>query len=229
MKKLIGIILALGFISPVFAQSANRDLKTSAELTAFCKIETNNINFGSLISPVTTQQSDGEINVMCSNNAPYSIDMSYGGVYGKGSTGDGSYWTYWSNRNISSKWFARVDSQGNTLEYQWAETTGTIVTTEVAKALGCTYSGPSKCFMGTSAYSYGVMTGISKGDKIAYSFGLPTDNNKVWNKGNNSHAGVGTGSLQKITYKAKIIPDNSSSKYPAPDMYSDTVTANINY
>ena len=83
--------------------------------------------------------------------------------------------------------------------------------------------------IGGSSYDYGIMNGISKGDKLAYVIQIPGDVNKVWNSGLNSFKSTGTGDNQIIPLIAKIVPDKSGSKFPAPDMYLDTVTAVISY
>ena len=91
------------------------------------------------------------------------------------------------------------------------------------------YNLPGKQSIGGSGYAYGVMNGMSKGDKLAYSIQVPGDSTKVWNAGNNSYKSSGNGEFQIIPVVAKIVPDNSGSKYPAPDMYLDTITAVISY
>lgn len=76
---------------------------------------------------------------------------------------------------------------------------------------------------------FGVMSGALKGDKLAYKITVPGDITKVWNAGNNSYTATGTGVEQVIDMNAQIVPDKSSSKYVAQDVYSDTVTAIISY
>lgn len=82
-KNIIYAILPI-MISSAFAQNIEKDFKASAKIESFCKIETNNVNFGVLTAPLTTQNASGEMTVLCSNNTPYEIDLSYGGVYGAG-------------------------------------------------------------------------------------------------------------------------------------------------
>ena len=83
--------------------------------------------------------------------------------------------------------------------------------------------------VGGPGYAYGIMNGMSRGDALAYSINVPGDSSKVWNAGNNYHQATGNGESQTIPMNAKIVPDKSGSKYPAPDMYLDTITAIISY
>lgn len=83
--------------------------------------------------------------------------------------------------------------------------------------------------IGSPAYSYGMITGIGKGNQLAYSIEVPGQPTKVWNMGVNSYTGTGIGTNQSISVKATLIPSKSSSSYPAPDIYQDTVTTNINF
>ncbi|MDA8453680.1 spore coat U domain-containing protein [Acidovorax sp. GBBC 3334] len=228
MRHVALIIFAL-FAKAALADTTTNKLAATSTLSATCSFSATSVNFGALVLPLSSQSAGGGIGLLCSRDAPYTIDLAYGGVYGQGKPGDGSYWTYWSSRNVDSKYFARMSPSGTVLEYQWAYTSGTVVTPDVAKSLGCVYSGASQCFTGTTAYDYGVMEGAAKGDSVAYSIFLPGDTTKVWNAGKNSYTGSGTGKQEKINFQAKIVPAQSGAAYPAPDFYADTVTATVKY
>lgn len=82
---------------------------------------------------------------------------------------------------------------------------------------------------GIKKSEFGFMSGAQKGDKLAYSFTLPEDSSKAWSKGFNSYDSTGVGIEQIINVNAKIVPNKSSSKYIAADIYMDSITAEIIY
>lgn len=75
----------------------------------------------------------------------------------------------------------------------------------------------------------GVMTGAMKGDSLAYQITIPGDISKPWISNINSYKATASGEFDKIEVNAKIVPNSSSSLYPAQDNYFDTVTAVISY
>ena len=89
MNKITLPLLCLGvfglFTNSIAADS-NTNLQTTAKLIPTCTIEAQNINFGVLSAPLTSQSSNSQMNVLCNNNAAFKIDLSYGGIYGQGST-----------------------------------------------------------------------------------------------------------------------------------------------
>lgn len=176
--------------------------------------------------PLTSQSASSQINVLCNKEAPYTIDLAYGGVYGQGQTSDGSYWTLAKSDNgtlyyLYSQSGAFIKSSG------WYGVGAT--ENDIAKSLGCTFDSNNRCQTARPSYDYGIMNGTLKGDSVAYSIEVPGDSSKVWNSGKNSYTNSGTGINQTIPIKAKLVPANSGSLYPAPDMYMDTVTAKITY
>lgn len=69
------------FTTSAMANEALNDFKASAKIESFCKINTQDINFGVINSPLTSQSGSSEMNVLCSNKTPYEINLSYGGKY----------------------------------------------------------------------------------------------------------------------------------------------------
>lgn len=65
-----------------------KNFETSAKIESFCQINATDINFGVVSLPLTAQSANSQMNVLCSNNTPYKVDLEYGGNYvGKSSTG----------------------------------------------------------------------------------------------------------------------------------------------
>lgn len=81
----------------------------------------------------------------------------------------------------------------------------------------------------TSGYNYGMLVGAVNSDNVAYKITLPNDSTKVWNNGSSKYSAIGNGSVETISINAQIVPDKSSSLYPAQDIYLDNVTATIAY
>lgn len=81
MKKIYShfLIATLSLLSlPSFAQDVHNNFKASAKIEKFCSIQTNDINFGILNLPLTSQSASGQMNVLCSNGTTYKIDVLYG-------------------------------------------------------------------------------------------------------------------------------------------------------
>ena len=95
MKKniLTGILLSSTLFSGYsFAQSsANNNLEATAKVVVSCSIIADNINFGVLSSPLVSQSSNSNMNVLYNNNASYKIDLAYGGIYGAGGSVNPNY------------------------------------------------------------------------------------------------------------------------------------------
>ena len=230
MKKIISTLLLSSILTipnMVMAQSnANKTgtFKVNSTLTATCSLSANSVNFGAFMLPLSAQSTSGSINLLCSKQAPYTIDLAYGGVYGQGQLEDGTYWVFTdagpNNQNLYSKYSAT-----DKLIKTQLVTRGL----DVASTLGCTYPSGYKCFTGKTSYDYGVMSGAAKGDKVAYAIYVPGDNSKVWNAGKNSYSGLGTGKEESLNFQAKIITAQSPNSFPTPDFYMDTVTATVTY
>lgn len=81
-KKIIVASLLAMVGSSAFAQSSSKgDFEASASIESFCQINANDINFGVVILPLTAQSANAQMNVLCSNNTPYKVDLEYGGNY----------------------------------------------------------------------------------------------------------------------------------------------------
>ena len=97
MKKkkniITGILLtSLLFSGYSFAQSsANNNLEATAKIVVSCSINAETINFGIISSPLSSQASNSNMNVLCNNNASYKIDLAYGGIYGSGGSSNPNY------------------------------------------------------------------------------------------------------------------------------------------
>lgn len=176
--------------------------KATATLSSLCVISTQNINFGQISLPVSTQSASSNMTVQCTKGSSYTIGLAYGGIYGQGS----SVQTQTGTQTISncSHYFG-----GNC--DQWDTTYVPVYTTT------------------TSYYTYGKMTGSTSGDSIGYSIQVPNNPNQIWNTGNNSYSSTATGINQTIPVIATLIPGQTTNQYPEADNYLDTVTATITY
>lgn len=233
MKKfLLFSLINLCFANACYANNATAVFDATAKLNNSCTFSSSNLNFGTLMGPLSAQGTTGQMTLLCSKGADYKIDIAYGGIYGQGKPGDGSYWEYTGNNN-STYYYKRTGYNPATNKFVQLETralTGAgygYMSSAAASALGCTIAA-DRCNMGTTAYDYGVMKGVSMGDSVGYSIYVPGDNSKVWNSGKNSYSSTGTGEQESISFQAKIVPQVSKS-YPAADTYMDTITATLSY
>ena len=237
--------MGLSVVGLANANEKTGDLKSSATMQATCSISVNPIGFGAVATPLLSQTAQSEMSVKCSNTSAYTIDLAYGGIYGTGSSPINynvtiqKTYSNFTSYNISNtdgiygglschasgevvfNNMNTAKAYGSNIAEVWVRDTFGACNGQYIKSNTLTVAG--------SGYSHGVMNGISKGDSLAYSIALPSDANKVWNKGNNAYSSTGNGDNQTIALNAKIVPDKSSSKYLAPDMYLDTVTAVISY
>lgn len=259
-KKLIfASVLAMLGTSAMAQSNAKGNFEASAKMESFCTIQATDINFGVVELPLTSQSTTSEIKILCSNSAPYKIDLSYGGVYGSGNN-NGGYTFVMSYEYYNSYGQARqfkVYKDGvritneNSMDFQCRDRNDLNLVfgnATTATLFGYAYvnnkfytNGNDLCtsdaflnpkmltYFGGSAYEYGIMNGAIKGDKLAYSISVPNESTKVWNKGVNSYNATGTGEEQTVQFNAKIVPEKSSSKYVAQDTYIDTVIAEVTY
>lgn len=225
----------------VYAQTTtNLTTQSSATLSATCSINAQSLSWGTLVLPLSAQYASSQMNILCNKGAPYTIDLAYGGVYGQG-TGISNYYVIasygqctkagpcytWINYNIFNTSGVKTGTSSATLSVTDSKDY-TAVKQGFASYMGCSYLG-NNCNKGSPSYSYGIMSGLSKGDGVAYSIYVPNESSKVWNAGQNSYTDTGTGISQSIPINARLVPENSSSRYPAPDFYMDAITATINY
>lgn len=223
MKREIKItLLALGIVLslPAMAGSVTGAVKTSASLSAFCTIQTSNINFGQIILPAAQngQVSSTTMNVLCTKGSSYSIVLAYGGKYGTTSNTD-----YYTQTNDTGK-FTHYDGNGVVL--------GSSATVPSPYSESSSIAGISYYYNLTLPqvkYAYGILNGATSGDTISYKITAPGNDSKVWNNGSYAYPGVGTGVTQSIPVKATLQTGVQGPAYPTPDNYSDTVTTTINF
>ena len=260
INKKISCLLFLTMGVNVWAETnVSKNFETTAKIEKFCSITSNDINFGVLASPLTAQSANAKMNVLCSNNTAYKIDLIYGG-------------TYVDPEKVTYKRFVGAQSNGN--EYHIITEDGKDIgrmgcgnssagyykyvyfqTKAVADLYGAPKNGnysvwtfwmpdtfnacnagamtPKKAtkgiFIDGVGGDGGAMSGTLKKDQLGYKITLPGDSTKVWKKGINSHNGTGNGLNNEFTVNATIVPDSSSSKYVAADSYLDTVRAEVVY
>lgn len=222
---------------------------TTANIESFCKIQANNINFGVLNLPLTSQNTTSNMKILCSNNLPYTIDI----LFSKSSSGGTS----------TDEYFIKEPTRvGYANNYQ---------ITKNGKSFGgfeCHDNGNFKLginllpFFNTNDIQYKTSTwyndiygicnknelvrnvlldklnalsterfmlGLNKKDNISYQIQLPYDSTKEWGKGVNSFSSIGNGTEQHLSFDIQIKPEKSSSLYVAEDFYQDSVIAEISY
>lgn len=84
LNRKLSYILLLTVGTNVWAEngsSTSGNFETSAKIEKFCAIKGNNINFGVVLLPLTTQGSNSKINILCSSETAYKVDLVYGGIY----------------------------------------------------------------------------------------------------------------------------------------------------
>lgn len=256
-KKILFLaILSILGASSTMAENVNSTFETSAKIENFCSINSNNINFGVVNLPLTAQEANGEIKVLCSNNTNYTVELNYGtnasisgtpnlysqiGEYKNMSFyGSQSYMIY-SVTNNETKFVNSFNcySSGtghqiliNSGESFFLEALNAEIGTKVEDTIGACSLEQTQLFAklaGVGEVLNGVMKGAIKKDSLAYKIVLPGDNSKIWSKGANAYQGVGNGLEQKINMSAKIVPGSSTSTYIAADTYLDTITAIVSY
>lgn len=270
------IITALAFsllgTTSVFAQSTGNigtgEFKSTAKIENTCIISADNVNFGQVYAPLTTQGSQSQMRVLCSKDASYTIDLNYASTGSANPTAPSSPsstegFVFEGDTYTLKKTTGQIGLLKNGVEirpgsyhfvcytdsriYVSRNGTGGDTAGKIFTAMGynltvsgnpvdsqgiCTGTSVSTKFINkfyNLAVNYGVMNGSMRGDKLAYKITLPGDLNKVWNNGINSYVAKGTGVEQNIDINAQIVPDQSSSRYIAQDMYTDTITAVISY
>lgn len=213
------------------AATSTAQPKATATVAAECTIAAQNVNFGNLVLPLSSQSASSNMTVLCSKNAPYTVALAYGGIYGAGTNGD--YWVHEGCPQTCTpyyNWYYEYNSAGQVInEQQYANDDGAGLSLPDEKIPGATYNASTGTFVVGTTYAYGEMTGVANGDHVAYSISVPGNSAQVWNTGNSNYAGTGTGLSQTLPINATIVPSQSSGIYPTPDYYLDTVTATINF
>lgn len=226
-------------------ENSKADMLTSAEVEGVCFIQANDVNFGQVSLPLTTQGASSQMTVLCSEGLTYRIGLSY-----TGSTGAASGGNYSVSLNADYSSWAEYNIYENNVKVG-------IIACDNSNYMGF-YSKETAALMGfpnfngtfhiTGSYcngkqflqekvtsipgyspTFGTMLGLSKGDNLAYKITIPDDNTKIWSSGNNVYRSTGTGVKQNISVNAQIIPDKSSSLYVAQDNYLSNVVVEIEY
>lgn len=203
------VCLSLALPNISFAGSVSASNQATATLAAECTISAQDLAFGNLVLPLSAQSASSSMTVLCSKNHAYTIGLAYGGAYGKGSV------------------TVATEPDGydyGTKQYICSYSANGVSGTFEQSSIMC----PGSYTVGVS-YTYGKMIGVSSGDSIGYSIQVPGSPSKVWNTGESSYADTGTGVSQTIPVVGTLVPAQSSSTYPTPDYYMDTVTATVNF
>lgn len=213
-KTLLALMIGLSCSPSLYAQSntATASTKATAQLATSCQFTTKSVSFGGLILPITTQQATSNMSVLCNKGASYTVTLgSVSNIY------------ILTNRGYSNAAFDSTTGQQVALPSNW-QSTYSITSTIGGGSNGC-YS-IYGCDIWTTG-GFGTMKGGSKGDTVAYKIKHPTDNSKDWNA-TNGYVGSGTGIMQNIPVVAELVPAKTTA-FPAPDTYTDTVTAYLNF
>lgn len=249
----LGIAFFTVIISHANEHNVNKSFNSTAKIENICNLEVQDINFGVISLPLTTQSANSEMNILCTNNTAYEIKIKYnnksGDVPGLKITraGDGvpqgngpEYNVYidekkvgimacgWSYKNyykgkVIFSSKAVADLFGSTVYGSASQ--GKWHTDTYGACTLETIPGPNYKSL-VNAISNGAMLGLNKGDKLAYQILLPGTND-TWGTGNDTFKSIGTGSQVSITLNARIMPENSSSLYVAQDTYIENVVTEI--
>jgi spore coat protein U-like protein len=215
------ILLALSSHHEAYAGTNNATTKATATIASVCTISAQNLSFGALVLPLSSQSAASSMSVLCSNKASYTVGLAYGGIYGQGNV-NATLNNYGNSNdnylipNSGGMWYCSYSGTVNGQPY----------TTGAHELNGCPSTIQTQV---STAYAYGKMTGVAKGDTIGYSIQVPGSPGTVWNNGQGSYTATGTGSTQTIPVVGTLVPGQSGSSYPTPDVYMDTVTATVNF
>jgi spore coat protein U-like protein len=246
------IIIPVIQMTPAYAASSTASNQATATVSAVCTIVAQNLNFGNLVLPLSAQSASTSMSVLCSKNHAYTVGLAYGGVYGVGSgyqtqtlylsnynatayvSGTQTALSYYGGYNSGVSWSAACQRNGSGCIPQNAGYTTAGSVASGAKGcpntgFACTVYTTTQSQIVTGTYSYGEMTGVASGDKVAYSIQVPGNPGQVWNTGNSSYSSTGTGADQSIPVVGTLVPAQSSGNYPTPDYYLDTVTATVSF
>lgn len=240
IKKIFSTILLFCAVTGVMAQTtATSGSKATATLATSCTMTAEGLSFGALMLPLTSQSATSNISLLCNKNAPYTIDLAYGGIYGVGQTT-----TVVQNLTVYYSGGLGVVSNGVGADSYFNicggcappnyTKTGTTTSSSILNGFCNPYceiwtsTSPTTTVTKGTNYAYGKMTGV-KGDNVAYNISTPDNSSKVWNTGNNSYTAQGTGLVENLPVRGKIVPGQSGRAYPTPDLYQDTVTAKVTF
>lgn len=229
LKNLFILLLVL-LTNNVFAETTNNSTKSTAQLVSSCQIQSQNISFGSLILPITSQQATSNLSVLCNRSATYVISMLQTNniwiVVPNGASSLSYAWNTNTNSRVSlSSTSCGALSAGSCISTYGYTDAGTNSSLGLSSAV-CSYPPGCQIYKNGSGNN-GSMKGASKGDIVAYLIEHPTNPSKTWNT-INTYTDVGTGLFQNVSVKAVLVPSGGSA-YPTPDLYSDTVTTQISF
>lgn len=242
-------LVALSIVSTsVNAQlSNNNDIKVQAVIESGCYLTANNINFGTLIMPLSNQAASSNMNIKCSKNAPYDIQIGYGTNVSI-NTSNGNYTSQinFDNGRAQAMKIYQNGAPISTSTYD-LECNHNLYINQVhfhnlvtAQLFGYTNIGwqPSddlcinrgaKINANWTSFinggQIGALVGLSNGEKIAFEILNP--NNQNW--ADNKHSAIGSGEDQTITMKAQINKDSSPTHRLSADNYQSSVTVQLSY
>lgn len=239
-------------MSSAHADTTSANNQATATVAAVCTISAQNLNFGNLVLPLSAQSASTSMSLLCSKNHSYTVGLAYGGVYGVGSgyqtqtlymsnynatayvSGTQTALAYYGGYNSGVSWSTACQHNGTGCIPQNSGYTANGSVASGAKGcpntgFACTVYTTSQSQIITGTYSYGEMTGVASGDKVAYSIAVPNSPGQVWNTGNSSYSATGSGVSQSVPVVGTLVPAQSSGNYPTPDYYLDTVTATVSF
>lgn len=211
--SLLGLNLNISVLNDSNAGTTTGTSKATATLAASCQIKAHDVVFG-VIDPRTSSSgvtSTSNMELFCSKGASYTIEL---GGTNANYTVDGNYF---GNSYSCPNNCAGIPTN---YHYYYVYSGATDYNANPAS-----YSSRVLYYNGTYINNYNSMKGITSGESIAYKITLPGDDSKIWNRGNYNYTTIGTGASQSIAVKATL----TTSAYPTPDNYSDTVTAAVTF
>jgi spore coat protein U-like protein len=220
--KLLSFTVALLSITgshQVLAGTTSANAQATATLSSSCTISAQNLSFGALTLPLSSQTASSSMNVLCSKNHAYTVGLTYGGVYGGQNAGD--YWVPTGSTGQAAI-YTEYNSSGQAI--------GSLVSPNMPPNTTWNQSINSPVYtVNATYYGYGKMVGVMSGDTVGYFIQVPNQPGEVWNNGNYSYSGTGTGDNQTLPIVGTLVPGQSGSAYPTPDSYADTVTATVSF
>lgn len=251
MKKIKTILPLLGLITTsAFAQGASnlsRDIEVKAKIIPGCFLSADNINFGTLVTPITNQSALSNMRVLCSKAASLNIEIVYGASSGSGET-NGTFTAVLKSSSTSNHYKINKDGSPYTnSSYDIGCSYGDGIyfySKQIADLYGVNYiagawiadkwnicSGNNintATLAAVGIPSQGTLVGIAKGEKVSFSLENPSNSTKVWNS-TNKYLIVATGIEQSIPMKANIKSSENPTYRMTPDTYQSILTVVLTY
>lgn len=255
MKKILktSAIFSVLLVSNLGHAQSNSEIEVSATVDPGCFLEAENVNFGSLIMPITNQSAQSEMKIKCSKNTSLSISIEYGLV-----TSGSQYSFITVPPQVSyaqDQHQVKIYKDGIALTNDSYDIvchanpngfggSGFRTSNEIIKKFkipvtihnaGYWENGTDMCdsngkFNVTNSFFttvMGALSGISSGEVIKYSFEKPNSTSN-WNN-SNSYEILSTGVEQVVPLKAVIKSSENPQYRMTPDHYLDTVTIVLKY